>query len=267
MRSIGFPRRGRACPAPCRRNRASRCGPRHTLTLAFAAILVGGCQGGASITVDATVPSPLVNPIRAAVGVYFDDALVNYVHEEEGPDYGYYSLDIGASQAPVFARVFDALFDNLVPVEPADQEPGIAPAQGPPSGTDDGAATQAAVPVGPIRFVGTDGSSPVVDGIIAPSIEEVQFAIPDQTGGDFYEVWIRYKLTLFDGDGNNVGEYPLIGYGKANERNFGQLGQRTPALHEATTWALRGAAAELSLRFRDQVEVQDWLAAIGVEPR
>ncbi|MCY3840221.1 MAG: hypothetical protein OXH09_16490, partial [Gammaproteobacteria bacterium] len=72
MRSIGFPRRGRACPAPCRRNRASRCGPRHTLTLAFAAILVGGCQGGASITVDATVPSPLVNPIRAAVGVYFD---------------------------------------------------------------------------------------------------------------------------------------------------------------------------------------------------
>ena len=105
-----------------------------------------------------------------------------------------------------------------------------------------------------------------MDGIIAPSIEEVQFAIPDQTGGDFYEVWIRYKLTLFDGGGNSHGEYPLIGYGKANERNFGQLGQRTPALHEATIWALRGAAAELSIRFRHESDVQDWLAAIGVEP-
>ncbi|MCE2459964.1 MAG: hypothetical protein J4F38_04200, partial [Pseudomonadales bacterium] len=117
------------------------------------------------------------------------------------------------------------------------------------------------------RFVGADGSSPVFAGIIAPSIEEVQFAIPDQTGGDFYEVWIRYKLTLFDAGGNNVGELPLIGYGKANERNFSQLGQQTPALHEATTWALRGAAAELSLRFRNKTAVQNWLATIGVVPK
>ena len=174
-------------------------------------------------------------------GVYFADALVNYVHEEDLEDYGAYRIDIGASQAPVFARVFNAMFENLVPVEPADKDQN--------------------------GFVGTDGSSPVVDGIIAPSIEEVQFSIPDQTGSDFYEVWIRYKLTLFDGGGNNVGELPLIGYGKANERNFGQLGQQTPALHEATTWALRGAAAELSIRFRDNVQVRDWLATIGVEPQ
>ena len=266
MRSLGFPRRGRVWPVPCRRNRASRCGRRHALTLAFAATLLGGCQGGASITVDATVPSPLVHPIPVAVGVYFDDALVSYVHEEDVPDYGHYSLDIGASQAPVFARVFDALFENLVPVQPADQDPGPTNTQGAPSGTDEDEATEAAVPTGPIRFVGTDGSSLVVDGIIAPSIEEVQFAIPDQTGGDFYEVWIRYKLTLFDAGGNNVGELPLIGYGKANERNFGQLGQRTPALHEATIWALRGAAAELSLRFREHEPVRNWLAAIGVQP-
>lgn len=218
---------------------------RRTLTLAFATVLLGGCKGGASVTVDATVPSPLVDPIQATMGVYFDDTLVNYVHEEELADYGEYRLDIGASQAPVFARVFNAMFEDLVPVEP----------------------TEGDVSAGPIRFVGTDGSSPTVDGVIAPSIEEVQFAIPDQTGGDFYEVWISYKLTLFDGGGNNVGEMPLIGYGKANARNFGQLGQRTPALHEATTWALRGAAAELSLRFSDKQQIRDWLVAIGVEPK
>ena len=238
-----------------------------TLTLAFAAMLLGGCRGGASITVDATVPSPLVDPIRAAVGVYFDDSLVNYVHEEDLEDHGAYRLDIGASQAPVFARVFNAMFDNLVAVEPADKEErDKASAQPEPAENDDGEAG-ADVPAGPIRFVGTDGSSPAVDGIIAPSIDEVQFAIPDQTGGDFYEVWISYKLTLFDGGGNNVAELPLIGYGKANERNFGQLGQQTPALHEATTWALRDAAAELSFRFREKAEVQDWLATIGVGPK
>jgi len=222
-------------------------------------MLLGGCQGGASITVDATVPSPLVNPIRASMGVYFDDALLNYVHEEELEDYGAYRIDIGASQAPVFARVFDAMFEGFTPVEPADQEQSVDISAQPQTTEED-------APAGPIRFVGTDGASLAVDGIIAPSIVEVQFAIPDQTGGDFYEVWISYKLTLFDGGGNNVGEYPLIGYGKANERNFGQLGQQTPALHEATTWALRDAAAELSFRFRDQAEVQKWLGAIGVKP-
>lgn len=204
------------------------------------------------------------------MGVYFDDALVNYVHEEELEEYGPYRLDIGASQAPVFARVFNAMFQDVVRVKPADSgETTGAPAtpdESEPAGTDD-ETTEAESPNDPIRFVGADGSSPVVAGIIAPSIEEVQFAIPDQTGGDFYEVWIRYKLTLFDAGGNNLGELPLIGYGKANERNFSQLGQQTPALHEATTWALRNAAAELSIRFRDKTEVQNWLATIGIAPR
>ena len=268
MRSMGIGRSGRDCPVACRGNRAPRFGRCHTLTLAFAALLLGGCQGGASITVDATIPSPLVDPIQATMGVYFDDALVNYVHETELEDYGAYRLDIGASQAPVFARVFDAMFENLVSVEPADLEEGAQvptqPAQPTPSETDE-ETTEAVAPAGPIRFVGADGSSPVVDGIIAPSIEEVQLEIPDRTGGDFYEVWISYKLTLFDAGGNNVGELPLKGYGKANERNFGQLGQRTPALHEATIWALRDAAAVLSFQFRERAEVRNWLAAIGVE--
>lgn len=228
---------------------------RSALPLVAATMFLAGCKGGASITVDATVPSPLVDPIRAPMGIYFEDDLVNYVHEEELEEYGAYRLDIGASQAPVFARVFNAMFQDVVPVEPAGRDE-----------TPDAPATEdEPEPAEPIRFIGTDGSSPGVIGIIAPSIEEVQFAIPDQTGGDFYEVWIRYELTLFDAGGNNLGEYPLIGYGKANERNFGQLGQQTPALHEATTWALRGAAAELAIRFRNEPQVKNWLAAIGVE--
>ena len=229
---------------------------------------VAGCKGGASVTVDATVPRPLVHPIQAAIGVHLDDDLVNYVHEEEIEEYGSYVLDIGASQGPVFARVFNAMFEGVVAVAPAGRsdEADAAGAGDDPETTDpvDDEPAENDDPDDPVRFVGTDGAVPVVAGIIAPSIEEVQFAIPDRTGGDFYEVWIRYKLTLFDAGGNNLGELPLIGYGKANERNFSQLGQQTPALHEATTWALRDAAAELASRFRDQAQVQSWLASIGV---
>ncbi len=264
-RRLGVPaRRSRSVP---RAGTNAWVRPGLATGLALLVASLAGCKGGASITVDSSVPTPLVNPIEAAMGVYFDDSLVSYVHEEELEEYGAYRIDIGASQAPVFARVFDAMFKDVIRVERAEDPASPATAAASPANatpTPD-SAEETAEPAAnvPVNFVGANGGVPTVDGYIAPSIEEVQFAIPDQTGGDFYEVWIRYKLTLFDGGGKRLGEWPLIGYGKANERNFGHLGQQTPALHEATTWALRDAAAVLAFQFRSQREVQDWLAAIG----
>ena len=208
--------------------------------LAFGAVatlglFLAGCKGGAAVTVDISVPRPLVEPIPATMGVYFDDTLSSYVHEEELPDHGTYSIDIGASQAPVFAQVFEAMFERAVAVAaPVDGET-VAPAS----------------------------SAPALDGIVAPHIEEVQFAIPDQTGGEFYEVWIRYQMRLLAADGTPLAAWPLIGYGKANKANYGAIEQKAAALNEATIWALRDAAALLSFQFREQAEVKDWLAGLG----
>ena len=211
-----------------------------------AALILTGCKGGASVTVDISVPRPLVEPIGVAVGMYFDDALKNYVHHEELDDFGVYSLNIGASQAPVFAQVFDAMFSHAVPMvnqpptEVAEQEETAQ-----------------------IALVGSDGRAVDIEGILAPSIEEVQFALPDQTGGDFYEVWIRYRMQILDANGEPLAEWPLIGYGKANERNYGSIDQREAGLSAAAIWALRDAAAVLSFQFRQQTVVKDWLAAVG----
>ena len=207
--------------------------------LALCALCVG-CKGGASVTVDISVPRPLVEPIDATMGVYFDDSLQSYVHQEALADHGDYSIDIGASQVPVFAQVFDAMFRSVVKVvaAPTEDESTLQVASG-------------------------GGSPPTLDGILAPHIEEVQFAIPDQTGGEFYEVWIRYQIRLLEADGTPLAEWPLIGYGKANKANYGTMDRRAAALNEATIWALRDAAALLSFQFRDQAEVQDWLAGLG----
>ena len=221
----------------------------------FVAAAALGCQSGASVTVDISVPRPLVQPLDVDMGVYFDETLKNYVHEEELEDYGDYRIDIGASQVPVFAQVFDAMFDRVVPVtqesatDPAgEDEP--APASTPPA----------------VSFRPVDGPGLSVDGILAPSIDEVQFAIPDQTGGEFYEVWIRYNLKLLGADGTLLGEWPVIGYGKANQRNYGAIDQKEVALNEATIWALRDAAAWLSFQFPDQAEVQTWLSTLDDMP-
>ena len=221
---------------------------------------LAGCSSGASVTVNVSVPRPLVEPIDAAVGIYYNDELRNYVHEEELVGHGVYRIDIGASHAPVFAQVFDAMFETVVPVARVggDDDTDAEVTDSGTEGDDDDAAS--APP--PVRFTRPDGTLPAVAGIIAPSIEMVQFAIPKQTGGEFYEVWIRYRLDLYDMDGNRLGEYPVIGYGKANEANFGGLGQASPALNAATIWALRDAAAMLSFQFRNEAQSQDWLAMI-----
>ena len=221
------------------------------LSALSAVLLLVGCKGGATVTVDIDVPRPLVAPLHVTMGVYFDDTLQSYIHREELEDHGAYSIDIGASQAPVFAQVFDAMFDSVVEVRAEAPPPAASSAE-----------EEAQQEPQPPTFIGIAPGS--VDGILAPSIEEVQFAIPDQTGGEFYEVWIRYRIRIYDASGNTLAEWPLIGYGKANERNYRSIDQKEAGLNEATIWALRDAAALLSFQFSDQAEVQDWLAAIGV---
>ena len=232
----------------------------------LAAAFVGGCKSGASVTVDISVPRPLVDPLAVRLGVYFDDTLKGYVHEEELEDYGIYRIDIGASQAPVFAQVFDAMFERVVAVVPvASAEVPLATT--PQANAATGEATEpAAESTTPVQFRPLDDRQPAVDGILAPSIDEVQFAIPDQTGGEFYEVWIRYRLRLYGADGTVFGDWPVIGYGKANQRNYGSIDQNETGLNEATIWALRDAAAWLSFQFRDQSEVQSWLASLEGAP-
>ena len=245
-----------------RRLFCARGGPLALLVRLGAAGLVAaaaaGCQSGASVTVDISVPRPLVQPLNVDMGVYFDDQLKNYVHEEELEDYGDYRIDIGASQVPVFAQVFDAMFDRVVPVT---QETTAAERE------EDGLASEPdEAASGAVMFRPVDGPRISVDGILAPSIDEVQFAIPDQTGGEFYEVWIRYNLKLLGADGALLGEWPVIGYGKANQRNYGAIDQKEIALNEATIWALRDAAAWLSFQFPDQAEVQTWLTSLEGMP-
>ena len=213
-------------------------------TVAGAVLLVAmlGCARGASVTVNTTVPSPLVNPIPVKMGVYFDDALTAYVHVEEVPDHGEYRIDLGASQVPVFERVFDAMFQDVTRIKGKTLE------------------NENAAPF--LDALASSGAK--VDAVLAPTIEEMQFAIPAQTKGDFYEVWIKYRMKLFATDGTLIADWDLLGYGKANSDNYGSVGTQDDALGDATIWALRDAAAFLSFYFPTVDGVREWLEGRGV---
>ena len=189
------------------------------------ALALAGCSG-ANVSVRTTVPTPLVEPVPLSVGVHFDASLAHYVHEEELDTYGKFRIELGATQVPVFERVFDALFAHTQRVE------SVAAA------------------------------APAVEAIIVPAVEELQFSIPEQTRSDFFEVWIKYKIDVYHPDGELLVSWPLPAYGKSNSRNFGFMeGGQTPGLSEAAVRALRDAAAHAAFYLPTAPEIQALMAA------
>ena len=189
-----------------------------------AALAVVGCTG-ANVVVNTVVPSPLVEPIPMRVGVFFDESLKGYVHEETLERHGDFRIELGSVQVPVFERVFDALFAETVSLPSMEAGDGVA-------------------------------------AVIVPVLEELQFSIPAQTRSDFFEVWIKYRIDVYGSDGELLTSWPLPAYGKSNERNFGFMeDSKGSGLTEASVWALRDAAAHLSFYFRRVPEVVELIEA------
>lgn len=184
--------------------------------------LLCGCVG-AEVEVPTEFPVPLLDPLPVAVGLVLDEALTNYVHEEELPDAGKWRISIGGAQPAMFNNLFTGMFSRyqeVASVTAADQSNGL-------------------------------------QGVLHPSIAELQFSTPSQTRSDYFEVWIRYQIKLYD-KGMLLGEWPITAYGKANVQNYG-LSSTSPALQAAAFSACRDAMAYFAVEFQRIPAVRTWL--------
>ncbi|HEX4881615.1 MAG TPA: hypothetical protein VFV18_04650 [Porticoccaceae bacterium] len=99
--------------------------------------------------------------------------------------------------------------------------------------------------------------------ILMPRVEEVQIATPAETQLKIFEVWVRYRLYLYDAAGNAIADWPLAAYGKTPSRVLESDGD---ALNQATIMALRDAGAALITGFTRTPGVAAWLAAHDALP-
>jgi hypothetical protein len=204
--------------------------PRFPIAALFIVLTLGGCAG-ANVQMQGEIPTPLVNRLPVRVGLYLEPALVQYVFEEKIQDHGDWRVEVGPMQKKLFEQITRAMFLEVVQVS------SIAPA-------------------------GAD-----LDAVLAPSIAEFQISIPSQTRSDFYEVWIKYQMRLYDTHGTLIAEWPLTAYGKANKGDFGFMDNSDKlAIRHATMTALRDAGAFLSLRFSTVPNVRAWLDARSQQP-
>ena len=187
--------------------------------LVLAIGLVGACAGG-SVAVPTNFPVPLVEKVPLPLGIYLDQALSSYTHTETIEGRGEWHIELGSAQRSMFANLLEGMFIGHRFVERA------------------------------------DGRNPDVAGVLVPTIEELQFTLPNQTRTDYHEVWIRYRFQMLDNQGNALGDWILTAYGKSHKQNHGGA---SASLQAAALEACRDAMADFALRFRSFPGIDAWL--------
>lgn len=189
------------------------------LTIAF---LLSACDQSLTLETKTDVPTPLMTKLPLKMGIYYADTFRNYTYEENSEDRPNWAIKSGASQVELFDQVLPSMFQNVSHVD---------------------------------NIAGNPDST--IDGILAPEVEEMQFALPNETKSDLYEVWIKYKVKLFNPNGDVVADWPVTGYGKSSTEF---LKSRDKGLQSAINSAFRDAGAKLSLNFTRVPPIRQWLA-------
>jgi len=196
--------------------------PRTLLGTCFLALGLAGCSSTSVDVRGGNFPPPLIPSLPMTIGVHFPEEFKNYRLEETVPQRGDWSIDIGEAQVRMLRAVLPAMFDRIEELETLE------------------AAT----------------AHRGLSAVLVPEVKEMQFAIPFQTRSNFFEVWIRYEMSLVEPTGEVIARWPVTAYGKTRDV---MLESAEAAVREASIMALRDAGAFLAIGFRDQQALQPWL--------
>lgn len=178
------------------------------LTGLLLACLLAGC--GSNVVLEPpTIPVPLTGKIPASVGLRMPQEFYDFVHEEEIIGREEWSIDLGHSNAALFEQLFGYMFDEVTILDPEDD---------------------------PSKFP--------IDALIEPSIDAFEFSVPNQSKTEAFAVWIRYRIKVFDEEGDQVANWPVSAYGKSETASV----SGTQALQRAAVLAMRDAAALMIMK-------------------
>ncbi len=173
------------------------------ISIAVFLAALGACSSQVTVH-DPTIPDPLVDRIPISVAVKFPVEFEHFVHQEQVIGKKKWTVDLGRSNALLFTKLFDAMFDDLTVVDDS-----------------------------------VDPRDLAIDALIEPSIDAFEFSVPSQSQTSTFAVWIRYRIKIFDSEGDQFANWPISAYGKSLSTAMGG----DNALRRAAVLAMRDAAA------------------------
>lgn len=178
--------------------------------------LISGCAGSNVKLQMPTIPTPLIHQIPATVGLRMPENFYHFVHEEQVFGREEWSIDLGGSNAALFTQLFGYMFQNVIVLNDSDDPKTLA-----------------------------------IDALIEPSIDAFEFSVPNQSKTDSFAVWIRYRIRVFDFDGNEVANWPVSAYGKSQTSSI----SGSQALQRAAILAMRDAAALMIIKLDEMTGI------------
>ena len=119
--------------------------------------------GPNEVVVQGQFPDPLMSRLPLRVGVWYPEEFANheFFDEAKGRAESSWIVRTGEAQVDMWDRLFEGMFAELVHMK---TEPGA------------GEMNQ------------------VVDAVLVPRVDELQYTIPAHTNVKVYEIWLRYRL-------------------------------------------------------------------------
>ena len=189
-----------------------------SVLFSLASGFLGSCAS--SVDIETDFPLPLIEPLPVRVGIIYDELFVRYEYFEEIPRQATWTIFLGDANQDLLDGLAQSMFLEAYPVE---------------------------------SFPLTSTDFLRLDGVLQPELEKFEFDVPVGGNDEFVEVWMQYRLKLFDTDGDLVTDWPVSGYGKA------ELGNKEVALNRATVVAMREVGAAVSTRFGELPQVEYWI--------
>jgi hypothetical protein len=154
--------------------------------------------------VEPTIPPPNTEKIHVDVALRIPEEFNQFIHEENVLGKQSWTINLGSANAMFFTQLFGYLFDNVTIIGPDD-----------------------------------DARDYTFDALIEPSIDGFEFSVPNQSKTEAFAVWVRYRLRIFDREGNNASNWTVSAYGKSMKEGMGG----STSLQRAAVLAMRDAAA------------------------
>jgi len=214
------------------------------LLLLCLTLLGAGCTSK-QVIVEGNFPSPLLDPLPITMGVIYPSAFAEheFFDEAKGRAESDWLVKTGEAQVEFWDTLFTGMFDNVVHIR---------------------------------DWETVQSHLATVDGVLIPTIAELQYAIPMHTNVKVYEIWMRYEFRLVDisaihrqEDGaltfnpdERLAAWPITAYGKTPTA-FLQTDEE--AVNLAAVVALRDAGAHFVTTFGATPDVAAWLDDIALQ--
>ncbi len=207
-------------------------------------LFLTGCSSK-QVIVEGNFPEPLLDPLPITMGVIYPPAFAQheFFDEAKGRADSDWLVRTGEAQVAFWDILLGGLFQEVVHID---------------------------------SWEAAQAKGGRIDGVLIPSIAELQYTVPTHTNVKVYEIWMRYEFCLVDiaaihqqDDGalsfnpdDRLAEWPITAYGKTPTA-FLQSDEE--AVNLAAVVALRDAGAHFITTFGRTPGVDAWLD--GLSPR